>query len=168
MSLSLYAALGDTSKYVSTETNIPDQLTPVLSISPKDGVGVLIRNAVSVGGKIGPPIYGKFRDSNGNPLPANTRVALGYQAPTDESIQLVSDPKATIASYIKNSVSDQQDDRKVDAVKRQLKTALRRCPRDGCNPIIRSVFCTGLGICSAGGTIVLFHLFVGIDRAFVL
>ncbi|SER15434.1 hypothetical protein [Natrinema salaciae] len=121
MSLSLYAALGDTSKYVTTQTNITDQLTPVLSIRPKDGVGVLIRNAVNVGDKSGLPIYGKFRDSNGNPLPANTRVALGYEAPTDESIQVVSDPKATIASYIKNSVSDQQDDRKVDAVKHQLK-----------------------------------------------
>ncbi|ADB62825.1 hypothetical protein Htur_3974 (plasmid) [Haloterrigena turkmenica DSM 5511] len=75
MSLSLYAALGDTLKYVSTETNIPDQLTPVLSISPKDGVGVLIRNAVSVGDKIGLPIYGKFRDSNGNLLPEHSSRA---------------------------------------------------------------------------------------------
>ncbi|WP_254763357.1 hypothetical protein [Natrinema marinum] len=121
MSLSLYAALGDVSKYVTTQTNISDQLTPVLTISPKDGVGVLIRNAVSVGDKSGLPIYGKFNDSNGNPLPANTRLALGYKSPTDESIQVVSDPKATIASYIKNSVSDQQDERKVDAVKHQLK-----------------------------------------------
>ncbi|DAC85270.1 hypothetical protein [Natrinema versiforme] len=121
MSLSLFAALGDTSKYVTTETNVPDQLTPVLSINPKDGVGVLIRNMVEVGDKAGLPIYGKFRDGDGNPLPANTRVAIGYQAPTDESIQVVSDPKATIASYIKNSVSDQQDDRRVDAVKHQLK-----------------------------------------------
>ncbi|QFU83388.1 hypothetical protein [Natronorubrum aibiense] len=121
MSLSLYAALGGSSKYISTEMNIPDQLTPVLSINPKDGVGVLIRNAVEMGNKAGVPIYGKFRDADGNPLPADTRVAIGYQAPTDESIQVVSDPKSTIASYIKNSVSDQQDDRKVDAVKHQLK-----------------------------------------------
>lgn len=110
MSLSLYTALGDTSKYVSTQTNITDQLTFALSISPKDGVGVLIRNAVSVRDKIGLPIYGKFRDSDGNSLPTNIRVALGYQALTDESIQVVSDLKATIASYIKNSVFDQQDD----------------------------------------------------------
>ncbi|QCC57871.1 hypothetical protein NP511_04865 [Natrinema thermotolerans] len=121
MSLSLYAALGDSSKYVETKTNVTDQLTPVLSINPKDGVGVLIRNAVDMGSKVGVPIYAKLRDADGNPLPANTRIALGYQAPTDESIQVVSDPKSTIASYIKNSVSDQQDDRKVDAIKHQLK-----------------------------------------------
>ncbi|DAC85300.1 small major capsid protein [Haloterrigena jeotgali icosahedral virus 1] len=121
MSLQLFAALGDSSKYVETQTNTPDQLTPVLSINPKDGVGVLFRNRVDVGDKAGIPIYGKFLDSNGNPLPADTRVAIGYQAPTDESIQVVSDPKSTIASYIKNSVSDQQDDRRVDAVKHALK-----------------------------------------------
>ena len=121
MSLSLFAALGDVSKYVTTQTNTTDQLTPVLTISPKDGVGVLIRNAVAMGDKAGLPIYGKFLDSNGNPLPANTRVAIGYKAPTDETIQVVSDPKSNIGSYIKNSVSDQQDERKVDAVKHQLK-----------------------------------------------
>ncbi|ELZ14061.1 hypothetical protein C478_07959 [Natrinema thermotolerans DSM 11552] len=121
MSLQLYAALGDSSKYVETDTNVPGQLTPVLSINPKDGVGVLFRNRVDVGDKVGIPIYGKFRDADGNPLPADTRVAIGYQAPTDESIQVVSDPKSTIASYIKNSVSDQQDDRRVDAVKHALK-----------------------------------------------
>ncbi|OLZ39870.1 hypothetical protein A6E15_02230 [Natrinema saccharevitans] len=121
MSLQLYAALGDSSKYVETQTNTPDQLTPVLSINPKDGVGVLFRNRVDVGDKAGIPIYGKFVDTNGNPMPASTRVAIGYQAPTDESIQVVSDPKSTIASYIKNSVSDQQDDRKVDAIKHALK-----------------------------------------------
>ena len=121
MSLQLFAALGDSSKYVTTETNTPDQLTPVLSINPKEGVGVLLRNRVELGDKAGIPIYGKFRDADGNPLPANTRVALGYQAPTDENVQVVSDPKSTIASYIKNSISEQQDDRKVDAVKHALK-----------------------------------------------
>lgn len=72
MSLSLHAALSDTSKYVNTETNIPDQLTPVLSINPKDSVGVLIRNAVDLGEQVGLLIYGKFRDSNGPKRPAVT------------------------------------------------------------------------------------------------
>ncbi|MFD1645577.1 hypothetical protein [Haloarchaeobius litoreus] len=122
MSESLFAAAGSTSNYVTTDTNVTGQMTPVLEIQPDDGVGLVIHNAVDVGQKRqGFPIYADLRDSNDNPLPLDTVVAIGYESPTHDNIQVVSTPLSNISSYIKKSIKEQQNRENVDSVKHELK-----------------------------------------------
>lgn len=49
--LPLYYSRHGPSKYVETETNVTDQLTPLLSINRKDGVGVLKRRQAPTQGQ---------------------------------------------------------------------------------------------------------------------
>ncbi|MFC6952231.1 hypothetical protein [Halorubellus litoreus] len=121
MTQSLFAAEGDTSEYVTTATNDTGNFSPVLEISPDDGVGLILRNSVAVGQKlVGFPVYADLRDSNGDPLPNNTRVALAYESPTDNQWQIVSVPLANIRSFNEKSITDQQKKDNVDSVKLEL------------------------------------------------
>ncbi|WP_435318475.1 hypothetical protein [Haloarchaeobius sp. TZWSO28] len=123
MGESLYAAEGTTSDYVTTDTNVTGQLTPVLEIQPDDGVGLIIKNAVDVGQKrSGFPIYADLRDSGDNPLPLDTQVAIGYESPTDDSLQVVSIPLSNISSFRKKTIQEQQNRENVDSVKVELKS----------------------------------------------
>lgn len=124
MGESLFAAEGTSSDYVTTETNTTGQLDPVVEIQPDDGVGLIISNAVDVGQKReGFPIYLDLRDSNDNALPLDTRVAVGYEKPTDDSSNVVSIPFSNISTYRKKTISEQQDRENVDAVKHELKAS---------------------------------------------
>ena len=120
MSKSLYAALGSTSEYVTTEQNSPGRLTPALAISPESGVGLRITNRVEMGEKRGIPIYMKLVDVDGNPMPIDTEVAVGYEAPTDSNVQVVSDKLDTIQTYRKKDIDQQQDSNNIDSVKHIL------------------------------------------------
>ncbi|WP_121822864.1 hypothetical protein [Halostella salina] len=120
MGTNLYSALGESSEYVQATQNVPGQLTPVMVISPEDGVGLRLLNNVAMGEKTGLPIYGKFVDTDGNPLPINTTVAIGYKSPTDKNINVVSEEFQTIQSYLKKSITQQQDTDNIDSVKHVL------------------------------------------------
>jgi ABC-type transport system substrate-binding protein len=79
MTESLYAAEGTTSNYVTTQTNTTGQSTPILTISPDDGVGLVVQNQVDVGDKRrGIPIYMDLRDSNDDALPLDTEVEIAF------------------------------------------------------------------------------------------
>lgn len=122
MGESLYAAQGNSSQYVTTETNTTGQFDPILEIQPDDGVGLIISNRVDVGQKReGFPIYADLKDSNDDDLPNDSRLALAYEKPTDDNWTVVSIPKSNISTYRKKSISDQQDRDNVDAVKHELK-----------------------------------------------
>jgi hypothetical protein len=124
MSESLYAAEGKTSNYVTTEVNTTGQSDAVLTIQPEDGVGLILVNRVDVGQKErGIPIYMDLRDSNDDPLPLDTEVEIAYEAPTDDSPQVVSYPLSNISTYRKKTISEQQDAENVDAVKVELKSS---------------------------------------------
>jgi len=121
MSKSLYAALGSSSEYVTTQTNTTGRLDPIMTISPENGVGLRILNAVQMGDKTGLPIYAILKDANGNFLPIDTRVAIGYKRPTDDSFQVVSDPIDNISVYNKKSIQDQQNTDNIDSTKHSLR-----------------------------------------------
>jgi hypothetical protein len=121
MSKSLFAALGNTSDYVTTQTNVTGQLTPIMTVNPDDGVGLRILNAVQQGEKTGLPIYAILQDANGDPLPIDTEVAIGYERPTDDTFQVVSDPIQSISTYVKKSITQQQDADNIDSVKHALR-----------------------------------------------
>jgi hypothetical protein len=122
MTETLYAAEGDSSDQITTETNTTGQWDPILVIEPTDGTGLIFRNNPPVEGKKpGIPIYMDLRDADGNQLPIGTQVALAYKSSTMDSWEIVSVPLKQIASYNKNTISDQQDAEKIDAVKHELK-----------------------------------------------
>jgi len=118
--MNIYAAEGSTSDYVTTQENIPDKLTPVMEINPDDGVGVRLFNQVAMGEKTGIPIYTKLRDSSGNPIAIGSRVAIGYERPTDNSVSVVSNVWGNIQPYNQKSISEQQDTDNIDSVKHAL------------------------------------------------
>lgn len=120
MSESLYAALGSTSDYVTTSQNVTGELTPVVTVSPEDGVGLVFRNMVAMGDKRGLPLYAKLKDGSDNPLPIDTEVALGYEAPTDKSLRVVSTEFSNISTYLKKTISEQQNEDNIDSVKHDL------------------------------------------------
>jgi len=121
MGESLYAAEGNSSNYVTTQTNVAGQLTSVLEISPDDGVGLVVHNSVDVGDREGFPIYIDPRDGANNQLPLDTELAIGYEAPTDDSFRVVSIPLSNISTYRTKTIQQQQNRDNVDAVKFELK-----------------------------------------------
>lgn len=124
MTKSLYAAEGDTSEYVTAVTNSTGSFDSVLEISPVDGVGLILQNSVPKGQKpVGFPVYADLRDSNGDSLPNNTRVALAYESPTDNQWQIVSIPLANIRSYNEKTITQQQKKENIDSVKQELEAS---------------------------------------------
>lgn len=124
MGESLFAAEGNTSNYVTTQQNTTGQFDPVATIQPDDGVGLVIHNSVDVGQKRqGFPIYADLRDGNDNQLPLDSRVAIGYEAPTDDSYRVVSIPLSNISTYRKKTIQEQQNRDNVDSVKHELKSS---------------------------------------------
>jgi hypothetical protein len=110
-----------TAEYVEARTNVTGQLTPVAEISPERGLYTKIRNHVSMGSKIGVPIYGDFRDSNGDPLPTNTEMAIAIKPLGEDQRLLVSDTVDNISYWNQNSITTQRDEENIDSVKVPLK-----------------------------------------------
>lgn len=110
-----------TSEYVEGVENVPGQLTPVMEISPERGLYIRIANRVSRGSQIGVPMYAKFRDENGDPLPSNTKVAWAIEPLGEDQELLVSDTIDSISYWNQNSLTTQRDEENVDSVKVPLK-----------------------------------------------
>ena len=108
---------------VATErTNITGTLDPILEVQPKDGTELVIRNGVERGEQArGIPVYADLQDSNGDPLPLDTKVAIEFERPADDSPTVISEPLENIRSYRSLDIKDQQDADYVDRVKHILK-----------------------------------------------
>lgn len=105
---------------VATEVvNTTGVRTPVLEISPTDGTALIFYNRAD--GAKGIPIYGRFQDLNGNPLPLDTEVALEFESNIDDSESAVSDVQDTIQPWRARSIADQQNEEFVDSVRVPLK-----------------------------------------------
>lgn len=109
---------------IATEIqNVPasDELSPILKISPEEGLGLLIRGMVETGSAKGIPIYADLRDANGNQLPTKTSIALQFKPKGSDDRQTVSHVQDHIRSYNTLSVDAQQNKENIDAVKHVLK-----------------------------------------------
>jgi len=96
--------------------------TPILEVQPEDGTELIIRNAVERGEQMrGIPIYAKLYDSNGNELPADTRLMLQFERPADDDATTVSEPFENTRSYRSLDVKEQQNTDYVDQVKHIIK-----------------------------------------------
>ena len=107
--------------YATELTNQTGDVDPILEISPDSGLFLTIVNRVARGSAAGIPIYAKLRDSNGDPLPIGTSLRLQYERPSDNQESTVSEVRDTIQPYNNLSISDQQDEEYIDAVKIPLK-----------------------------------------------
>ncbi|MFD1588713.1 hypothetical protein ACFR9U_17175 [Halorientalis brevis] len=101
--------------------NTPGEMTPILELQPEDGLTWLISPNVARGNEPGIPIFGGFYDSNGDPLPQDTKVALQFEAPNDDDRQTVTEPYRHIRDYLTLDLKDQQNEEYIDAIKHILK-----------------------------------------------
>jgi hypothetical protein len=116
----------DNSTYSSSEDIEPVQndtghLSPIAKISPDRGLKIKVRNRVSLGSKVGVPIYMELRDQNGNFLPTGTDFALAVKPHGANQFFIVSDMQDNISYWNTNSLSTQQNDDNIDSVKVPLK-----------------------------------------------
>ncbi|GAA0648742.1 hypothetical protein [Salarchaeum japonicum] len=113
--------LSNISDIATEKQNVPGQMTPVLEISPDDGLGLIIRGMVAQGSEAGIPIYADLRDSDGDPLPTDTAIALEYEAPSMDKADTVSFIQDNIRAYNSLAIDEQQNVENIDAVKHVLK-----------------------------------------------
>lgn len=119
-------SLSNISEEATELKNTAGVLTPVLELSPDDGLLWEIMNSVPQGDAPGIPIYMKLKDSNGDPIPLQSVVALGFEAPTDDSFRVVSDKRDNVQAWNARSISEQQNEEYVDASKIELKGRMVR------------------------------------------
>ena len=110
--------LSNIHEYVTERTNATTgDPSPILEISPDDGLFLTLLNRATRGSAPGVPIYGKFYDSNGDPLPIGTSLRFEYERPSDEQRNTVSEVRDNIQPFNNLTVQEQQDEEFVDAVK---------------------------------------------------
>lgn len=115
------ANLSNISEEATQKQNVTGVMTPILTFSPDDGLAFIIENRVPMGSAVGVPIYADLRDTNGDPLPLDTEVALQYQRPTDDDWQTVSMKWRNIQNYNSRTISEQQNEEYIDRAKHELK-----------------------------------------------
>lgn len=112
------------SEIVSQETNTAGVMTPILSVDPKDGTMLQVKNAVSTGSSPGVPIVMNLEDANGDPLPDDTDLIIKVHRPGDEEPIVVSQKARNISSWNRLTLAEQENEENIDATKLPLKGAL--------------------------------------------
>jgi len=107
-------------------TNVVGVVSPIIEFSPGDGLFFEILNRAARGNAPGVPVYAKLRDSNGDPLPLDTTLRWQYEAPGDSEPRSVSETRDNIQPYNNLSITQQQDEEYIDAVKIPLKGSTLR------------------------------------------
>jgi hypothetical protein len=113
--------LSNATSYADETQNVPDVLSPILTFTPDDGLLLVIRGMVSAGTERGFPLYMDLRDSNGDPLPEDTRVVFQYKSPSMDDPQTVTHPLDHIRPWNALSLNEQQDEEFIDRTKVELK-----------------------------------------------
>jgi hypothetical protein len=113
--------LSNATSYATEETNVTGVLSPILRFEPDDGLQLIIRGMVSAGTERGFPLYMDLRDSNGDPLPEDTRVVFKYKSPSMDDAQTVTHPLDHIRPWTALTLNEQQDEEFIDRTKVELK-----------------------------------------------
>lgn len=116
--------MGKSLSHLSTEatqqTNVTGTLTPILQITPDNGVYLQFHNRVSQGSSQGLPVFMDLRDSGDNPMPTDTEVLFRVERPEDDDPSAVSVREYNIAAWNQLAIGDQRDKDNIDAVKFEL------------------------------------------------
>lgn len=113
-------SLSHLSSEATQKTNVTGETTPILEIDPTDGTLIKLLNQISTGDAPGIAIVAKFKDSNDNDLPADTKVILRIDRPTDDEPVPVSEAEDNIASWNGLTTAEQRNEEYIDQVKMQL------------------------------------------------
>ncbi|WP_435074930.1 hypothetical protein [Halorubrum sp. HHNYT27] len=115
----VYLSNGDSAEEVVEHTNASgiERATPILEIDPDRGTFIRLLNQVDRGSETGIPIYMKLRDSNGDPLPTNTRVKFELRRAGDDDTHKVSEQIEQISFWNQNSLTVQRDVDNIDNAK---------------------------------------------------
>lgn len=113
-------SLSHLSQEATQETNTTGETTPILTITPDDGVLFRLLNHASSGNP-GLPVIAKLQDTNGNDLPADTKLIFRVKRPTDDEPVSVSVAEDNIAAWNGLSTAEQRNEENIDSVKVQLK-----------------------------------------------
>lgn len=113
--------LSNISEEVTETQNVAGQMTPIMEISPQDGTLISIAGMVNRGREKGVPLFAELFNSSGDPLPADTDVAIMYERPDMDQAVIVSEVMEDIRSYLDLSIQDQQNEDYVDRTKHVLK-----------------------------------------------
>lgn len=113
--------LSNESDIATRKTNIPGELHPILSFSPEPGRALQLQNDTERGQETGIPLFAQLRDADGNDLPVDTEVAIGYLSPSRERPKVVSQVVRNIESYRILDLTQQRKKEYIDGVKINLK-----------------------------------------------
>lgn len=114
-------SLSHLSTQATQETNVAGKTDPILTVDPSDGTLLRFLNRVPTGSSEGIPVIMKLRDTNGNLLPADTKLIFRVLRPTDDEPVSVSVAEDNIAAWNGLSTSEQRNEENIDAVKVELK-----------------------------------------------
>ncbi|MFB6302774.1 MAG: hypothetical protein ABEH78_07945 [Haloferacaceae archaeon] len=107
-------------EFATQRTNTTGVRTPILEIQPDDGLLLQILNQVARGSAEGVPIYADLKDSTGSDLPLGTSLVFEYERPEADDTRRVSEVRDNIQPYRNLTITEQQDEEYVDAVKLPL------------------------------------------------
>lgn len=111
---------GAASDLVTKKTNVVDQMTPILQVSPDRGNAVRVLNMVARGQATGVPVYMKLKDSNGNDMPVDTALQWEFSPSNTDSRYKISRRLSNIAQYNNNTIAKQTDVDRIDTFKQVL------------------------------------------------
>lgn len=101
----LLSNLGTTKVNTTEKTNETGSMDEILTFSPIEGM--ILR---FIAGNGGPPLYLDLRDSNGDPLPQDTELALTYDRPEFDEPMRVTQTLSNISTYNRLSIQEQQNE----------------------------------------------------------
>ena len=105
---------------VETRQNVPEQMTPILAVSPERGNMIRVLNMVARGDQVGVPVYADLRDSNDDPLPVSTSLQWEYSPSNSDSRFKVSREVSNLSFYQNTSFAEQANTDYVDESKHVL------------------------------------------------
>lgn len=120
MGKSLFAQTGNTSDIVTAESQTVGVFDPVFRVDPNDGTLVRLMNAVATGAAPGVPIYMDLQDGGGAQLADNTELRLVLDVAGQPQNLVVSEVITNIGSWNRLTLSEQQNEDNIDAVKVEL------------------------------------------------
>ncbi|WP_436924962.1 hypothetical protein [Halosimplex amylolyticum] len=99
--------MGSQNVDATEEQNVTGQMTPILTLSPIDGLKLILEQRAD--GESGIPMYAELKDSNGDDLPLDTELVLRWDAPGKTQPEVVSEKLENIRPWRTLSLTEQQN-----------------------------------------------------------
>lgn len=114
-------SLSHLSDIATQETNVANELTPILTFDPSNGTMLRLLNRVSTGEAPGLPMFARLVDNAGNDIATDSRLLLRVVRPTDDAPVSVSVAEDNVAAWNGMTIKEQRNEENIDSVKIELK-----------------------------------------------